>query len=155
MDAQHLHDLLLELGRRNPLRDPVAAACQQLDLTPPQVHVLLWLGSDGPLPMNLLAQRARTNQRTITGVVDRLERDGYVERVRHPTDRRVIQVHLTSKGARTFQKLDGQLVDGLAQIMAVLTVNQRKQLFDIIQRLVDKAPALRSTGARAISSRSR
>ena len=56
-EARAIQGCLIALARRRSLRDPVAASCEELGLTAPQVHALLWLGHDGPLTMGELARR--------------------------------------------------------------------------------------------------
>src|SRR5688500_5634804 len=89
---------LAAIGRRNSLRDPVASMTADMGLGPAQIHALMWLREDGPLTMGVLAQRCGVTDKTITGVVDRLERDGYVGRERDLEDRRVVRVALVKKG---------------------------------------------------------
>ena len=96
-DATQLHHLLMDLGRHRSLRDPVGALCEDMQLTPPQAHTLMWLGEDGALTMGVLARRAGITEKTITGVVDRLEASGLLERVRSEEDRRSVSVRLTEK----------------------------------------------------------
>jgi DNA-binding MarR family transcriptional regulator len=50
------------------------------------------------LPPSEFANRANVTRATITGLLDRLERKGLVERQNHPSDRRMLTVHLTDQG---------------------------------------------------------
>jgi hypothetical protein len=81
-DARRLHAMLVELMRRRSLRDPISATCAELELSAPQVHTLLAMGHEGPLTMGELARRVAVTEKTTTGLVDRLERDGLVQRLR-------------------------------------------------------------------------
>lgn len=71
-------------------------------LTLPQMHTLEILGADGDLRMTELAARMGVTTGSLTVLVDRLERGGYVARKPHETDRRSIRVGLTEEGARLF-----------------------------------------------------
>ncbi len=51
-----------------------------------------------PMRMSEIAQALETSQANVTGLVDRLERDGYVSRVRAESDRRVVEVGITQEG---------------------------------------------------------
>ena len=64
----------------------------KLNLTYPQSIVLAILEADGPMPISTLAEAAGSANSTISGVVDRLEKMGLVQRVRSDSDRRVIYV---------------------------------------------------------------
>jgi DNA-binding MarR family transcriptional regulator len=80
-DVVQLRELLVALGRLRSLRDPIATTCEQTQLTPPQIHALLWLGQEETLAMGELARRLGITEKTVTGLVDRLEREGYVLRI--------------------------------------------------------------------------
>src|SRR4051812_31194817 len=81
-DVDTLGQLLLQLGRVRPLRDPIGQALAAMNINPAQMHTMLWLGSDGPLTMGEIARRLGITEKTVTGIVDRLERDKYCQRVR-------------------------------------------------------------------------
>src|SRR5690349_6690061 len=85
-----------DLGRMRTLRDPLAHLADQL--SPPQAHALFWLGVDKALSAGHLADRIGCSMPTLTGIVDRLEKLGLVERARDSHDRRVVVVTLTERG---------------------------------------------------------
>ncbi|MBN1103745.1 MAG: MarR family transcriptional regulator [Deltaproteobacteria bacterium] len=64
----------------------------------PQLSCLLALYEHGPLPPSHIAKTIMVESSTVTGVIDRLEQKGLVERSRTSPDRRVIIVSLTEKG---------------------------------------------------------
>ena len=66
-------------------------------------------GKEG-LPLSALGRSLLVTKANITGMVDRLERDGYVTREAHPSDRRVTRARLTAKG-RGFLDRMGPLQD--------------------------------------------
>jgi len=67
------------------------------NLTPPQYFVFnaLWMG-DG-ISVGELGERVSLDSSTLTGIIDRMERSGYVERQLNPGDRRSVLVFLTAK----------------------------------------------------------
>jgi DNA-binding MarR family transcriptional regulator len=69
-------------------------------LTPPQYFVLnaLWMG-DG-ISAGELGKRVSLDGSTLTGIIDRMERNGYVERIPNPDDRRSVLIFLTPKARR-------------------------------------------------------
>jgi DNA-binding MarR family transcriptional regulator len=139
--ARQLRGLLVQLSRLRPMRDPVASAVADLDLTPAQVHLVLWLGHDGPLTMGDLARRVAVTEKTITGVVDRLERDLLVQRERDPVDRRVVHVRLGPRGQRLFQQIDEGIASKLAGLLALLEAADRQHLVRMVQKLTAKLAA--------------
>lgn len=136
-DARRLHALLVGLARRRSLRDPLAASCAELDLSAPQVHTLLALGHEGPLPMGDLARRVAITEKTVTGMVDRLQRDGLVERRRDEADRRVIRVALTARGEALARRLDAEVLQAITRLLARLDAADRRDLFRIIEKLTE------------------
>jgi DNA-binding MarR family transcriptional regulator len=138
-DARRLQALLVDLMRRRSLRDPISATCAELELSAPQVHTLLAMGHEGPLTMGDLARRVAVTEKTTTGLVDRLERDGLVQRLRDPADRRVVRVRLTGHGARLARRLDAEVLEKLTWLMGRLDAGDRRDLFRIIGKLTDLA----------------
>jgi DNA-binding MarR family transcriptional regulator len=69
------------------------------------LHVLTVLESQGPLSMGRLADALDVSVASATGIVDRMEQRGLVERRREPDDRRVVLVHPTEAGQAVFGKM--------------------------------------------------
>jgi DNA-binding MarR family transcriptional regulator len=123
------------------MRDPVAAAVEGLDLTPAQLHIVLWLGHDGPMTMGDLARRVAVTEKTITGVVDRLERDELVRRERDPGDRRVVHVRLARRGEELFRRIDDGIAAKLAGLLGLLDVDDRQHLVRMVEKLTARIAA--------------
>ena len=119
-EARKLLGLLILLGRHRSLRDPIAATCEELQLTPPQIHALMWLGHEVPLTMGELARRVGITEKTMTGVVDRLEKAACLQRERDPRDRRIVRTRLTRKGEATFRRIAGQVMQQTSRFLAIL-----------------------------------
>lgn len=71
-----------------------------------EYRILKNLSARGDLPMIELANINMVTQGWITGVVDKLEKLGYVKRERSDTDRRVINIKITQKGKIFFKKAE-------------------------------------------------
>ncbi|NRD59611.1 MarR family transcriptional regulator [Corallococcus exiguus] len=140
-DVDRMQELMFSLGRRRSLRDPIASTCEQLQFTPPQVHALLWLGLDGSLTMGELAKRLGVTEKTVTGVVDRLEREGHLVRERGDTDRRIVRCRLTDKGKQTFAKLDRSMHRAMGVVMGMLDPDDRQALFRVLEKVLSKMDA--------------
>ena len=140
-DVARLRQLILTLGRTHSLRDPIASTCEQMQLTPSQVHALLWLGHDGGHTMGELARRLGITEKTMTGVVDRLEREGFVQRERSATDRRVVHSNLTAEGQRVYQRLDRVLRQQMGVLLDMLDAEDRKALFRLLEKLIQRSEA--------------
>jgi DNA-binding MarR family transcriptional regulator len=68
-------------------------------------RVIAALHVSGPVVMRALSEAVGVKPRTITGLIDALEADGWVERRPHPTDRRATIVALTPAAETTFARL--------------------------------------------------
>ena len=96
--------------------DHLSAELRELGLTPGEVNALAHLRAD--VPLSVAELQALTGQRpsTLTGVLDRLERRGLIERAANPSDRRSVLVSLTPEGgahtkriARAYEDLEPEL----------------------------------------------
>jgi DNA-binding MarR family transcriptional regulator len=85
------------------------------------LQVLMALENDGSLPMGRLAETMDVSQASATGIVDRMEQRGLVERLRDEQDRRVVRVALTSLGRETVAGFATERRDHLQQILGALT----------------------------------
>ncbi len=139
--ARRMMELLVAVGRRSSLRDPLAQLTESLELTPPQLHGVVWLGQDGPLSMGELARRVGVTEKTITGIVDRLEREGYAQRERDASDRRVVQVSLTPRGKAISDRVQSRARESLGTFLSLLDSEERAALLRIFEKLVGRLSA--------------
>ncbi|MFE0513384.1 MarR family winged helix-turn-helix transcriptional regulator [Streptomyces sp. NPDC058964] len=103
-------------------------------LTPQQVKVLLAL--DEALPMRRLAERVGADPSNLTGMVDRLQGRGLVERVPDPADRRIKRIAATEAGHAAARDLRARLRFATDPLVA-LDTNPRRGLRDLLQLMVD------------------
>jgi DNA-binding MarR family transcriptional regulator len=75
-------------------------------LTGPQLTVIKLLESIHDLSLSSLSERIRAQNSTVTGIIDRMEREGLVRRERSTTDRRVVHIRLSDKGARLAKEIE-------------------------------------------------
>lgn len=94
------------------------AAVQEQGLTAPQFDVIATLGNTPGMSCGELCERTLVTKGTLTGVLDRLEAKGLVERVPSAKDRRSIRVHLTRKGERCFQRSFPAVLDAMRPYFA-------------------------------------
>jgi DNA-binding MarR family transcriptional regulator len=111
-------------------------------LTPSQYNVLRILRGEGkPLPILEIASRTITIVPGITGLIDRLEQAGLVNRLRCEKDRRVIYVALTDQGMTALAALDEPLDDLHRQLLSHLSQADLKQLIQLLEKLRAPWPA--------------
>lgn len=116
---QHFHTAIVDMG-----------------LTPQQAHALRALDPARPVPMRELAAGMMCDASTVTGIVDRLEDRGLVERRPNPGDRRVKGLVVTPAGMELRDRI-WQEVLGHAPHLAVLSPDERIQLRDQLKRVVE------------------
>ena len=75
-----------------------------VEVTPIQVMLLFFLQKSDGSSLTQISQGLMLENPTITGLIDRLEKSGYVKRSDHPNDRRVYLIHLTEKGKKVASK---------------------------------------------------
>jgi DNA-binding MarR family transcriptional regulator len=75
-----------------------------VEVTPIQVMLLFFLQKNDDSSLTQISQGLMLENPTVTGLIDRLEKSGYVKRSDHPNDRRVYLVHLTEKGNKVAKK---------------------------------------------------
>jgi DNA-binding MarR family transcriptional regulator len=78
---------------------------RELGLTPAQFDIVATLGNTPGMPFRELGERTLITKGTLTGVVDRLEARGLVERVASDVDRRSVTVRLTADGESEFRRV--------------------------------------------------
>jgi len=91
----------------------------------------------GPLSPSTLARRAGLHPATMTGILDRLERDGWVTRDRDPSDRRAVVIRVRrDRGAEMFRLYAGMNAS-LDRICAGYGDTELELLADFLRRTAD------------------
>lgn len=86
-----------------------------------------------------LGQRLMLSKAPITGVVDRLERGGYVIRAPDEHDRRVSRVKITPRGMETWQVVRGSLHQLSGEICAGVNEAQLEEMLNLMVKLLENA----------------
>ena len=85
-----------------------------------QLACIIALHDHGPMPLSQVAKEILVDSSTVTGLIDRLERKGFVERSRSSLDRRIITVSLTETGEKLARNapslLQHQMTEGLKRL---------------------------------------
>lgn len=96
--------------------------------------VLLTFSRSGSLPMRVMGDRLQLHPTSVTNIVDRLEQDGLVNRVAHPTDRRTTLVEITD-GGRDLMKRATESVDAIDFGLHGITERQTQQLTELLGKV--------------------
>jgi DNA-binding MarR family transcriptional regulator len=124
---------------------------RRADLTGPQLTVLKLLEGVGDMSLSELSDRIRAQNSTVTGIIDRMEREGLVIRVRSTEDRRVVHIRLTDKGAKIANEIAVEPMEIFRSALESLTAGEMRELIKLltkiarrVQSLVKRAPPGRS-----------
>jgi DNA-binding MarR family transcriptional regulator len=109
---------------------------QGLELSRAQYNFLavLSVAEDNRLSLSEMARETGVSSPYVTKLVDALEREGLVERVTSPADRRVTHVHLTSEGQQRCQTIVPVFLRFVTQLAQSLTIEERAQLRSLVAK---------------------
>ena len=102
-----------------------------LKLSKTELFALLYLTRKEQTTMSELADTIGVPLSTATGLVDRLVRKSYVQRVRSEEDRRIVMLALTEKGERLVDEFKDIMSRYMSRIMEGLTKEEQQQLMAI------------------------
>jgi DNA-binding MarR family transcriptional regulator len=92
------------------------------------LNVLTALEAEGALSMKRLAEAMDVSDASATGIVDRMEKRGLVERRHGTEDRRVVRVHATEAGFQVFRDMAAHSRERLTKVLAELTEEEMASL---------------------------
>jgi len=139
-ELDHVIDGLLEMTRRT--HEVVAAVATRHDLTAQQVWLLRLV--DEPVSMRAFAEELACDPSNVTGLVDRVERLGLVDRIPDPDDRRIRMLTLTAKGRRLRQRINGEVARDLAAALGLRPGDYGK----VLRLLAGLTPTISSAKSR-------
>jgi DNA-binding MarR family transcriptional regulator len=117
-------------------RANLPALAAELDLSPAQCHLLNLIEPTRPMPMGQLAGALSCDASNVTGLVDRLESRGLIERRSSDEDRRVKVLSLTPLGARLRTALLERMTAPPANL-ARLSAEEQRALVRLLRRLIE------------------
>jgi DNA-binding MarR family transcriptional regulator len=114
----------------------ISELVQPFELTPASGLVLSILAdSESPLPPNQIAERLIISRATVTGLVDSLEQRGYVRRLPHPSDRRMLLIEPTDTGKQVANAFRPIVHQHQKVWMDILNEKEQEQLLNFLKRL--------------------
>jgi len=99
--------------------------------------VLSTLVESGPLTQIELATALAIDRTAMVYLLDQLEQDGLVQRVRNPDDRRAFLIHLTEDGTRLQRKAAAALAGATNTLLQPLDQDERIRLRTLLTRIVN------------------
>ena len=120
---------------------------QAADTTLPRFDILAQLERHGgPMSMGDLSRRLMVSNGNVTGLVDRLAREGLVERTASEADRRVQMVSLTEAGRKFFAGIAAEHRKWIGEMMTGLSPDDMNRLYDLLARLKESILAAEENG---------
>lgn len=133
--AQRLAELERELRTMSARSVMLShAIASRLGISPADLETMDILSTNGPLTAGRLAELTGLTTGAITGVVDRLERGGFVRRERDASDRRRVIIHLVAERARKIGKLFAPLARAMAELSGRLSDAELALMVDYTRR---------------------
>jgi MarR family transcriptional regulator, organic hydroperoxide resistance regulator len=124
---------------------------RRAELTGPQLTVLKVLEGVGDISLSALSERIRAQNSTVTGIIDRMEREGLVVRARSTEDRRVVHIRLTDKGSRIAQEIAVEPMEIFRSALGSLSPREMRDLLTILTKIARSVQSIvkRDVGAPA------
>ncbi len=138
-DADRLADFVLFTQRSCILN--LSNELNKGNVSFPQFFLLAYLSSEEYLTMSDIAKKMGHSTAAATGLVDRLEKLGYVERVHAAEDRRKIMVRITQKGIELVAKMRKEIATDLANILSEMDENEAETVEHTKRALKSRAMA--------------
>ncbi|WP_226376851.1 MarR family winged helix-turn-helix transcriptional regulator [Oceanobacillus halotolerans] len=123
---RHISGIVKQMGRKILTNYPI---------TLPQFLALQWLLEEGDLTIGELSNRISLAFSTTTDLVDRMERNDLVERVRDTNDRRVVRIHVLEKGETIIQEVIKKRQEYLGEVLEQFSDEQTENLKELLDLL--------------------
>ncbi len=115
---------------------------RRAQLTGPQLTVVKILEQIGDLSLSELSEKIRAQNSTVTGIIDRMEREGLVVRERSTADRRVVIIKLTAKGSQLAEDIPIEPMKVFQSALSSLTKDEMRELLRILSKVSKRVKAI-------------
>ncbi len=125
-DLRYISGIIKQKGRE---------ILSQYKITPPQFVALQWLFEDGDMTIGELSTKMYLAFSTTTDLVDRMEKNQLVVRVKDPKDRRVVRIHLLEEGERIIDEVIKKRRVYLEEVLTNFSLEEIQQLQTNLMKL--------------------
>lgn len=115
---------------------------RRADLTGPQLTVVKLLEQIGDISLSELSDKIRAQNSTVTGIIDRMEREELVVRERSKEDRRVVFIRLTPKGQKLAREIPVEPMEVFRTALESLSAQEMRDLMRIMTKVSRKVKQL-------------
>lgn len=106
-------------------------------ITPPQFTALLLLNEEGGMTIGELSHKMYLAFSTVTDLLDRMEKNGLVERIRSSQDRRVVKVHILPKGEEIIHDVLKARREYLGSVLSHMSASEVEQVDKALHLIAD------------------
>ncbi|MBQ9148288.1 MAG: MarR family transcriptional regulator [Oscillospiraceae bacterium] len=115
----------------------MSATLASMDLTSSQGHILAFIAHQPDPPCSRQIEEAfQLSHPTVSGILSRLEKKGFIEFHPDPADRRCKRIHLGEKGRECHSRMDQTIIDNEHRMVQDFTPEERQQFADFLQRAI-------------------
>ncbi len=100
----------------------------ELNVTLPQLKSLFFIGSEGTTNLSSLASTLNVTPTNVTGIVDRLVKQGLITRTENPDDRRMLLLRVTKEGEELINRLRERRLGYLNAILKRISLEELETL---------------------------
>lgn len=114
---------------------------KNMELTAPQGMLMFTIHHKGSMKISEISKLMGLSNSTVSGIVDRLEAQGYVERIRSEKDRRIVNVHLTkqmNEKLLSHEDMHDSLMNNALSSATKEEMSQIEQGLEILRYLLQK-----------------
>lgn len=133
--AGKLNELMTVISRAFFRKQP--GEFYKIKLTMPQFVILNFLSHHDGATMTDIAKFLNVTTAAVTGLVDRLARDGYIKRAHDPKDRRVVKVVTTEKGKKLMASANNKRKEMTVELFGKISQKEREEYLKILMHLRD------------------
>jgi MarR family 2-MHQ and catechol resistance regulon transcriptional repressor len=134
-EVEMLNSFIKLTRAADSVRSRVFSVMNTPEITESQFYVLDALYHTGPLTQKSIGEKVFRSGGNITLVIDNLEKQGYVKRIRGKEDRRYFTVHMTKTGKGLMDKIFPQFLSAIKSEMNILVDAEQKQLQELCKKV--------------------
>lgn len=135
LEAIRVSDLFAHIVHKS-LSQRIIAELTDDTVSLPQVHAMRYIWLHHNVLMGDLAEGLAISYPSATNMVKRLERQGLVERMVNPADRREVEVRLTPRGAEICERMEQERVQRIRHVLEEMDTEDRNALICGLRRFV-------------------
>ena len=130
-----LYDIAMDTLKK--LLYPEEWIAVDLSLSKTELLTLLQVDRNGEIIMSQIADYINIPMSTATGMVERLVKKGYIERIRNDSDRRIVAIRLTEAGRALAEDIKTRIMNILKLLLENLTDEEETLLLHIFTKVTD------------------